>query len=181
MKSAIAFLAAALLLAGGDVRAQASAEPLPACAEGGIARVAVTIPAGQSREQVVQALQQGGALPAGTQVKILSEGERPALVNLPQFEARASMHMERFARAGLQVDGPVQALLEVNADGVVTEVHPETGNRDLDRGLRTLWRAARYAPVVVGSCRVPAWLHVDLEFASEYGDARRWQQTRFRP
>ena len=172
---------AALLLTGANLHAQASADPIPACAESGIARMAVTVPEGKTREELVESLQQSGALPVGTQVKILTEAERPALVNMRQFEGRLDMHMERFVRAGLQVDGAMEALLKVNADGVVTDVHSETGNRDLDRGLRTMWRSARYAPVVVGGCRVPAWLHVSLQFASEYDDAQRWQETRVKP
>lgn len=178
MKTPI-FSLAALLLTGAKLHAQAPAHPLPACAEGGVARMAVTVPTGKTRDEVVQSLQQ--TLPAGTQIKILSDRERPALVNGRWFGDRMRMHNERFLRAGLQVNGAAETLLEVDAAGVVTAVHPTSGNRDLDRGLRQLWRSARYEPVVVGECRVPAWLHVSLEFASQYSDDYRDQSTGYRP
>lgn len=174
MKTPVIALAA-LLLAGANLHAQASTESArPACAEGGVARLAVTVPPGQTREALVQSLQQGGTLPEGTQIRILSPHERPALVNYDRFLSRWRMHMDRFLRSGLQVDGDAQTLLEVSADGVVTAVHPATGHRDVDRGLRDLWRFARYEPVVVGGCRVPAWLHVGLQFESEY---RQWERS----
>lgn len=168
------FVLAALLLTGADLHAQASADSLPACADGGVTRLAVTIPPGQTRDELVRALQQSGTLPEGTQIKILAEHERPRMANVDRFMSRWRMHIQRFMRAGLQLDGNAQTLLEVNADGVVTDVRPNTGNRDVDRGLRDLWRFARYEPVVVGGCRVPAWLHVGLQFESEY---RQWERT----
>ncbi|HST63439.1 MAG TPA: hypothetical protein VLK84_32305 [Longimicrobium sp.] len=173
----------ALLLGSVSLHAQASDEGtgIPACAEGGIARLGITVPPGQTREELVQSLQQSGTLPEGTQIKILSAGERPALVNPERFMSRWRMHMDRFFRAGLAVDGNAQTLLEVNADGVVTAVHPSTGNRDVDRGLRDLWRFAQYEPLVVGGCRVPAWLHVGLQFESEYRQWERTQRTEVRP
>lgn len=153
---------------------------LPACADGGVARVAVTLPREQTREALVQSLQESRAFPEGTQIKILDDGERPAMLNTRQFHERMLMHLNRFLNAGLQVDGSAQALLEVNADGEVTAVHPGSGNRDVDRGLRNLWRTARYTPVVVGECRVPAWLHVDVSFESEYNIWMRSQGTTVR-
>ncbi len=181
MKTPILVLAA-LLLGSADLHAQDSAgSALPACAEGGITRLGVTVPPGQTREQLVQSLQQSGTLPEGTQIKILSDGERPPLVNHERFLSRWRMHIDRLMRAGLQVDGDAQTLLEVNADGVVTAVHPTTGNRDVDRGLRDLWSFARYEPVVVGGCRAPAWLHVGLQFESEYRQWERSQRTEVRP
>lgn len=181
MKTTI-FALAALVLSGTGLHAQASAgSALPACAEGGITRLGITVPPGQTREALVQSLQQAGTLPEGTQIKILSDGERPALVNYERFLSRWRMHIDRLLRAGLQVDGDAQTLLEVSADGVVTAVHPATGNRDVDRGLRDLWSFARYEPVVVGGCRVPAWLHVGLQFESEYRQWERRQATEIRP
>lgn len=170
---------AALVLTGARLHAQAPADSIPACAEGGISRIAVTVPAGQTREQLAQTLQETRVFPEGTQIKILSPGERPEILNGRQFHGRLLMHLDRFLRAGLQVDGAVQALLEVNEDGVVTDVHPNTGHRDVDRGLRTLWRYARFEPVVVGGCRVPARLHMTLTFASDYGDWMRHQNTTY--
>lgn len=179
MKTRI-LLCAALLLGGADLRAQepASADTLPACADGGISRMAITVPPGRTREEVIGAL--GGLLPEGTQVKILAPHERPHMVNTERFLSRWRMHMDRFLSAGLQVNGAESTLLEVNADGVVTEAHPSTGNREVDRGLRDLWRQARYEPVVVGGCRVPAWLHVGLDFESEYRSWERSVGTRIR-
>lgn len=173
MKTRI-FALAALLVAASDLRAQSPDAALPACAEGGLSRLAVTVPPGQTREEMIQALQQSGALPEGTQVKILAEHERPEMVNYDRFISRWQMHMGRLLRSGLEVDGSAATLLRVDADGVVVEAHPATGHRDVDRGLRDLWRHARYAPVVVGGCRVPAWLHVGLDFESEY---RHWQRS----
>lgn len=176
MKTHILALAA-LLATGADLRAQA-ADPLPACAEGGLSRLAITVPPGQTREEVVQALHASGALPEGTQVRILADQDKPRITNREQFSSRLRMHLERFIRAGLQVDGQAVALVQVNAEGEVVSVDGNSGSRDVDRGLRDLWRQARFEPVVVGSCRAPAYLHLSLQLASEYTD--EWRQTEAR-
>lgn len=176
-------LLAALLTCACTLHAQASSASadtalLPACVEGGINRIAVTVPPGQTREQVVQALQQGGGLAPGTQVRILEDHEKPRIVNRERFSELVGMHVHRFFRAGLRVDGEAVALVQVDADGRVTSVTPNTGNRDVDRGVRELWRRTRFEPVVVGSCRVPAYLHLSLRIASDFDE--HWRQTEIR-
>lgn len=183
MRSTILIIAA-LLTAGAhtlhaqDSSASADTALLPACAEGGISRIAVTIPPGQTREQVVQALQQSGGLAPGTLVRILEDHEKPRIVNPERFSQLVEMHVHRFFRAGLKVDGDAVALVQVDADGRVTAAHPETGNRDVDRSIRELWRRTRFEPVVVGSCRVPAYLHLSLRITSDFDE--HWRQTEVR-
>ena len=172
---------AALLLTGANLHGQASADSIPACADGGISRLAVTVPPGKTREELVQSLQQSTAIPEGTQIRILADREMPAIVNGREFDDRLRMHRVRFLHRGLEVNGDAQTLVEVNADGVVTEVHAASGHRDVDRGLRDLWRRARFEPVLIGECRAPAWLHVNLRFASEFTHDERWVETRVNP
>jgi hypothetical protein len=175
MKTHILVLAALLSGAGG-LHAQApAADTLPACADGGISRLAVTVPPGQTREEVVQALNSSGALPAGTQVRILESHDRPSLVNRERFNELVRMHIHRFLRAGLQVDGEATTLVRVDANGRVVEVDAASGNREVDGELRRLWRQARFEPVLVGSCRAPAYLHLNLRFASDFDED--WRQT----
>jgi aromatic ring-cleaving dioxygenase len=184
MKTTRFLIAAALLAAAPGLRAQDASPDTaqkPACAEGGISRIAMSVPPGQSREEAVAALQASGTLPEGTQVKILARGERPQVVNGERFASRMQMHMQRLFEAGLQVNGAAVTLVELNADGEVTAVHPATGNREVDRSMRDLWRQARFEPTVVGGCRVPVWLHVTLDFESEYGQWNRDMRVRPNP
>lgn len=183
MRTPILCAAALLLAVAPALRAQAPADTalLPACAEGGISRVAMTVPPGQTPRQVAEALQAGGGLPEGTQVKFLAPHERPQLLNLDEFSDLVEMHVHRFLRAGLQVDGEALSLVTVSADGRVTDVDVHSGHRDVDRGMRELWRRARFEPVVVGSCRVPAYLHLNLRFNSSFDDQWRETQIRMQP
>ena len=183
MRSRILLIPALLTACAATLHAQGSSTAadtalLPACAEGGLSRIAVTVPPGQTREQVVQALQQSGSLPAGTQVRILEDHEKPRIVNRERFRELVEMHVHRFLRAGLQVDGDAVALVQLDADGRVTDVDPNTGHRDVDRGIRDLWRRTRFEPVVVGSCRAPAYLHLKLRITSDFDE--HWHQTEIR-
>jgi hypothetical protein len=163
---------AAVLAGAGDLRAQASAaDTIPACADGGISRLAVTVPPGQTREEMVQALNASGALPAGTQVRILESGDKPAIVNRERFGELMEMHIRRFLRRGLEVDGNATTLVRIDADGRVVGVDAASGNRDVDVEIQQLWRQARFEPVLVGSCRAPAYLHLTLRFASDFDES----------
>lgn len=163
-----------LLAAAAPLAAQsAPADTAAACTDLGLARLAVTVPPGQTREEVVDALQQSGALAPGTEVRLLETGYVPPLTNQERFSSRALMHLDRLIRAGLEVSGTGTTLLEVDADGEVTAVHPASGHRDVDRALRDLWRHARFAPVEVHGCRAPAWLHVSVTFRSRFSEDGR--------
>lgn len=176
MKTRILILVA-LLAGAGDLRAQAAAaDTIPACADGGISRLAVTVPPGQTREEVVQALNASGALPAGTQVRILESYDKPRIVNRERFHELVVMYIHRFLRRGMQVDGEATTLVRIDADGRVVGVDAASGNREVDLEIERLWRQARFEPVLVGSCRAPAYLHLSLSFASDFDED--WHETR---
>lgn len=173
---------AAMLSGAGDLHGQAAAaDTIPACAEGGISRLAVTVPPGQTREEMVQALNASGALPAGTQVRILESDQKPEILNRERFRELVEMYIHRFLRAGMQVDGEATTLVRIDADGRVVDVDAASGNRNVDMELQRLWRQARFAPVLVGSCRAPAYLHLSLRFASDFDEVWRETQVRVAP
>jgi hypothetical protein len=181
MKTRI-LVVAAVLAGAGDLHGQsATADTIPACAEGGISRLAVTVPPGQTREEMVQALNASGALPAGTQVRILESDQKPEILNRERFGNLVEMYIHRFLRAGLQVDGEATTLVRIDANGRVVDVDAASGNRAVDLELQRLWRQARFEPVLVGSCRAPAYLHLSLRFASDFDDAWRETQVRVTP
>jgi outer membrane biosynthesis protein TonB len=67
-----------------------------------------------------------------------------------------------------ELAGTASILLYLDESGKVTEVHPNTGDRRLDRELTNVWRDAAFEPYVIGGCRVRAYIHVPLSFSSDH-------------
>ena len=140
---------------------------LPACADLGLARVALTVPPGRTQEEVQASIQRGEIVEAGVEALILPRGRLPNLVNPDHMRSRASSTLWRILQR-LQVDGAVSMLLEIDVDGLVTGGTANSGNRELDGALARLWREAQFTPMAFGGCRVPAWVHIPLYFTSDF-------------
>ncbi|HEV2146565.1 MAG TPA: energy transducer TonB [Longimicrobiaceae bacterium] len=168
-----------LALTPGAAMAQAApTAPLigayPSCAAEGISRVAFTIPPGQTQAQVESTLRQTGAFPAGTEMTFFPYGGVPPLRNQEEMNRSFGRTVRRLLHEGFRIDGTVSVLLQVNADGTVEKVTPNSGNRGVDSQLRALWSKAQLEPLVIGGCRVAAWLQVPIAFTSDWDiEARR--------
>jgi len=161
--------------------AEASAAGMPTCASQGVQRVAVMVPPGQTAEQLGETLRSGGLFPAGTQVMILQPGQLTPLRNAAQFNARMRTTLGMFLEQGINIQGTASMLLEVDEDGAVTTVHPNSGNAEVNRLLVRTWRQARFEPYVFDGCRVKAWIQVPQTFSSDWSAERREVEVRTTP
>src|SRR5215218_6801251 len=180
MRHAIVVLA---LAAGGltlSRPALAQDAEAPTCASQGLQRVAVMVPPGQTAAQLQETLRTGGLFPAGTQVMILQPQQIMPMRNQEQFHARLQGTLGRFLETGI-VEGTAQMLLELDEDGAVTAVHPNSGNNEVNMLLVRTWRVARFEPYVFDGCRVKAWIQVPQTFASNWSLDRREVEVRTTP
>jgi TonB family protein len=163
-------LAAVLAVAPLRAAAQApdSAAAGPSCAEHGIRRLVVMVPPGRTPDEIRTLAAEGQLAPAGTEVLVVLPGEFTALRNERRFNDRMTSLLYTFMRQGTQVDGTVSFLIQLDDRGAVTSVHPNTGNRQVDRQLERAWKTAEFEPYTIGGCRVPAWIQVPLAFRSDY-------------
>jgi hypothetical protein len=184
---ALATLAAAgASLDATDARAQAApamgdASAAPACSEQGVQRVAVMVPPGQTTAELRALLAGGSLFPPGTEAVILQPGQIAPLRDARAFDEQLRLTLDRLLRNDIMISGTVSALLVLDASGAVREVHPNSGNRDVDRSLVATWRHALFEPYVHEGCRVPAWIHVPLSFASDWSASRRQTEVRAGP
>jgi hypothetical protein len=182
MRSPFILLAATLLLATNARAQDAQLATAPTCAEQGVRRVAVMVPLGRTQEEV-RALADSGALaPRGTEVAILPLGSYTRLRNEHAFKNRMRRMMRELMDEGSEVAGTVSILLHLDENGKVTEVHPNTGDRRLDRELTNVWRDAAFEPYVIGGCRVRAYIHAPYSFSADHDyTGSRTQATPVRP
>lgn len=150
----------------------------PTCTETGVQRVAVMVPPGRTREEISATVAEGSMFAQGTQVLILNLGEYTPIVNEDQFQRRMQVLLGRFVHDGIQIDGTISVLLTVDESGAVTEVSLRTGNSDVDRLVRNLWRSVRFAPYAFGGCRMKAWVSVPLTVSSDWSLRRRSVEAR---
>jgi len=174
-------LAAGGLILSSAASAQETAEALPTCASQGLQRVAVMVPPGQTQEQLLEALRSGGLFPAGTQIMVLQPGQLMPLRNAAQFSARLNTTLTVLLNDGIFVQGTAPMLVEVDEDGAVTNVHPNSGNAELNRILTRTWRVARFEPYVFDGCRVKAWVQVPQTFSTDSNGEMREMQIRTAP
>ena len=158
----------------------ADASP-PTCASQGVQRVAVMVPPGQTTEQLGETLRNGGLFPAGTQVMILQPGQFMPIRNEAQFNTRMRTTLNLFLEQGINIQGTAAMLLEVDEEGAVTRVHPNSGNAEVNRLLTRTWRQARFEPYVFDGCRVKAWIQVPQTFSSDWSLDRREVEVRTTP
>jgi hypothetical protein len=175
----LALAAGSLFLARPALAQTPDAPPgLPTCASLGLRRVAVMIPPGQTRAQLEDALRRGGLFPAGTQAMVLQPGELMPLRNHEQFNARMRNMLSLFLEQGFEIQGTAYMLVEVDDEGVVTRVHANTGNAEVNRLLARTWRQARFEPWVFDGCRASAWVQVPQTFKSDWSGPRREVELR---
>jgi len=168
-------LAGVLLAASGEGGAQ---QPFaPTCTEQGVTRFALSVPPDRTREDLTAALARGEILPGGSEAFIFPDGAGPRLLNSEDLRDDARRTIGRIL-ARLKVDGKMTVLLTIDADGKVTEAAANSGSRELDRLMNTLWRKALFAPVVVGGCRVETYFHLPVAFVSDFSLSRREMQMR---
>ncbi len=171
-----ALLCAAALLpawAGASAQAADSTESTPTCAERGMQRLAVMVPPGRTEDDVRQLAQNGSLAPNGTEVFILPAGHFTAMRNGEAYQSRLNTMLRRFLDDGGEVQGTASILLLLDENGAVTEIHPNTRNRRLDREMTRMWTGAAFEPYRIGGCRVRAWIHVPLTFSSDFGYTHR--------
>jgi len=173
---AILALAAGGLTLAPPAAAQETADAAaaaPTCASQGTPRVAVMVPPGQTLEQFQETLRTGGLFPAGTQVLILQPGQFMPMRDEARFRMRMRTMLDRFFEQGITLQGTASMLLEVDEDGAVTGVHPNSGDPEVNRILTRTWRQARFDPYLFDGCRVKAWIQVPQTFDSRWlGDVR---------
>ena len=174
-------LAAGGLALARPVRAQESADAVPTCASQGVQRVAVMVPPGQTTAQFQETLRTGGLFPAGTQVMILQPRQITAIRNEEQFRTRLNTTLTQFLNDGVHIEGTASMLLELDEDGDVAAVHPNSGHSDVDRILVRTWRQARFEPYVFDGCRVKAWIQLPQTFISDFTLDRREIEVRTTP
>lgn len=178
MRSPFILLAGTLLVASGAHAQDTQLAAAPTCAEQGTQRLAVMVPFGRTEDEVRE-LARGGALaPQGTEIAILPLGSYTQMKNGEAFSNRMKRMLNHFLDQGTKVDGTVSVLLFLDENGAVTEVHPNTRNRRLDRELTNIWKDAAFDPYVIGGCRVRAYIHVPLNFSSDYSLTRSEIQVR---
>jgi hypothetical protein len=176
-------IAAAALLAAASAHAQDDTlpSPFPSCAEQGVARVAVMIPPGKSEDEIRAAVMNGNFFPAGTEVRFLRTGQLTRLRNQQDVGSRINLALNRFLNEGIEIDGSVSMLLKLDDRGNVVEVHPNTGNGEVNSILTRTWREARFDPYVLGGCRVAAWIQVPQNFQSDFSLRERSVRVDARP
>lgn len=143
-----------------------------ACAEIGVARVALSVPPGRKRQDLEAALSRGEIFPQGTDVVIIPEGAGLQVLNGDHLRGQARRTLGRLISRGMQVDGTMIVLLTIDAEGKVTETAPSSGNRAVDKLVGELWMEAEFEPPVIGGCRVTTLLHMPVTFATA-DDGRR--------
>jgi len=176
----LALTAGGITLAPPASAQDASAEALPTCASQGVQRVAVMVPPGQTTAQFQETLRTGGLFPAGTQVMILQPEQIMPLRNQAEFHRRLQGTLGRFLETGT-VEGTAPMLLEVDDDGSVKAVHPNSGNNEVNMLLVRTWRMARFEPYVFDGCRVKAWIQMPQSFTSNWSLDRREVEVRTTP
>jgi len=154
---------------------------LPTCASQGIQRVAVMVPPGQTAEQLGETLRTGGLFPAGTQAMILQPGQFTRIRNEQQFNGRMRMSLNLFLEQGINIQGTAYMLVEVDEDGNVSGVHPNSGDAEVNRILTRTWRVARFEPYTFDGCRVKAWIQVPQTFSSDWNEHERHVEVRTAP
>jgi hypothetical protein len=170
---------AGLVLSGAAAAQQSPDGPsLPTCASQGIQRVAVMVPPGQTAAQLQETLRRGSLFPAGTEVRILQPGQLMPIRNREEFDARLHTTLTMFLNDGITIQGTARMLVEVDDEGVVTAVHPNSGDPEVNRILVRTWRQARFEPYVFEGCRVKAWIQVPQTFAT--GSSGDWRQMEVR-
>lgn len=166
----LAVLAATLLYASAaSAQAAGSADAAPTCAERGMQRLAVMVPPGRTADDVRQLAQNGSLAPNGTEVFIVPAGHFTALRDEAGYRSRMSRMMHRFLDDGGEVQGTASVLLLLDENGAVTEIHPNTRNKRLDREMTRMWTGGAFEPYQIDGCRVRAWIHVPLSFSSDFG------------
>ncbi len=164
------FLCAAAVLAAADASAQADTTfATPTCAERGMQRLAVMVPPGRTADDVRQLAQNGSLAPNGTEVFIVPAGRFTAMRSEAAYRTRLNTMLRRFLDDGGEVQGTASILLLLDENGAVTEIHPNTRNRRLDREMTRMWTGAAFEPYQIDGCRVRAWIHVPLTFSSDFG------------
>lgn len=167
------FILATLLLASGAQAQTTELADAPTCAEQGMQRLAVMVPPGRTADDVQELARTGALAPAGTEVFILPAGHFTRMKNEEAYESRMNRMLHHFLGRGMAVDGTVSTLLLLDESGAVTEVHPNSRHRQLDRELRSLWKDAAFEPYIIDGCRVRAYIHVPFAFSSDYAHTRR--------
>jgi hypothetical protein len=160
---------AALLAIHTAASAQAADSAGPTCAERGMQRLAVMVPPGRTAEDVRQLARSGSLAPNGTEVFIVPAGHFTPMRDEAAYRSRMNMMMHRFLDDGGEVQGTASILLLLDENGAVTEIHPNTRNRRLDREMTRMWTGAAFEPYRIDGCRVRAWIHVPLTFSSDFG------------
>ena len=155
------------------------ASAAPTCAAQGIARVALSVPPGRTREELTASLQAGAIFAPGTEAFIFPDGQGPRVVNGEHLRDRARRTLGATIDRGLKIDGEASVLLTIDAEGKVTEVTVDTRNGELDNLLEALWKEAEFEPVVVHGCRPLVMFHMPVSFESDYSLARRGIQMRW--
>jgi hypothetical protein len=166
----------ATLLAAAPLAAQAETDAVagvPRCADLGLARVVVMLPPGKTVEEITPSLQSGGLLPAGGQATIIPAGQLTPITNREEFQRRLNTTLNLFLEQGIIIDGSLSILLRVDEEGEVREVHPHSGNAEVNRLLARTWRQARFQPYQVDGCRATAWLQVPQNFRSDWSPTQR--------
>jgi hypothetical protein len=175
------FLCAAALLpawAGASAQAADSTPSTPTCAEQGMQRLAVMVPPGRTADDVRELARSGSLAPNGTEVFIVPAGHFTRMRDEAAYRSRLDAMLRHFMVDGGEVQGTASILLLLDEDGAVTEIHPNTRNRRLDREMTRMWTGAAFEPYRIGGCRVPAWIHVPLTFASDFGLTHRRIQVK---
>lgn len=181
------FIPLALAACGLALAAPSSAQEatyagvIPTCTSQGLQRAAVMIPPGQTAEQLGETLRTGGLFPAGTEVMILTPDQLTPIRNAQQFSGRMRTSLHLFLEQGINIQGTAYMLVEVDEDGNVVRVHPNSGNAEVNRILNRTWRVARFEPYVFEGCRVKAWIQVPQTFASDWDDHMRHVEVRTGP
>jgi hypothetical protein len=173
-------LTAALLLAAGAASAQTpdSTPSAPTCAQQGMQRLAVMVPPGRTADEVRELARSGSLAPNGTEVFIVPAGHFTRMRNEAAYRSRLDAMLRGFLANGGEVQGTASILLLLDENGAVTEIHPNTRNRRLDREMTRMWTGAAFEPYRIGGCRVRAWIHVPLTFASDFGLTHRRIQVK---
>lgn len=177
----LALAASVALATSAAAQGDVADDALPTCASLGIARVAVMVPPGQTAEQLGETLRTGGVFPAGTQIVILQPQQFTALRNEAQFHSRMLTSLNLFLEQGINLQGTANMLVELDEEGTVVRVHPNSGDPEVNRILNRTWRVARFEPYVMDGCRVKAWIQVPQTFSSNWGYERREVEVRSTP
>lgn len=155
-------LAAASPLHG---QAAATVAPfLPTCAAEGMPRLGVMPPPDADTALVRRQLAASSAIAEGVELRFIGREEAPALRDMAAAERQLGRLLGRLANQGLQAEGEAVSIVSLDAEGAMTNVVPGSGHTEVDRAIRTFWRAQRFDPPVVGGCRAQAWLRVPIEF-----------------